>query len=186
MSALDDLLYEALRPDIDARARLALLTRATVVMGWGWGFWPSWVPAWISRFSMTIAPTRRIFISTSLIVGSPAACLPALIHELAHARRAELLGRFAWFFSYFASPSFRRAEEIEADAWALAMRAALRGVADPSADDFLVEHALEQAAQWSGWAAPYFCGGDVEDGAEAVLERAGEILARAEVGDGVG
>lgn len=183
--SIDEPLYEALLDGVTLEARFMLLEEVAEGMGWRWRIWPAWAPRWMARFSMTITPLRLILISRQDDVELARARvnqLCSLAHELAHARRAETLGPLTWLVSYFISPSFRRAEEIEGDAWGTAMRAAMRGLSQPYIRAPLRDDARAQAAAWSGWSAPYFCGGDVEDGAEAVLERAGEILARAEVG----
>ena len=183
--SIDEPLYEALLPDASPDARWALLEEVVEGMGWRWRAWPRWAPGFLARYSMTLAPFRLTLIARQDGEGRALARgqqLPSFIHELAHARRAETLGPMTWLISYLISPSFRRAEEIEGDAWGFAMRAAVRGLTQPYIRAPLRDDARAQAAAWSGWSAPYFCGGDAEDGAEAVLERAGEILARAEVG----
>jgi len=103
---------------------------------------------------------RPVIVVPPALLGDPALLRPALLHELAHVRRRDALGRLVqvlaraafWFFPVvrLASKRLELAREAACDAWALEAG----GISRPAYARLLVQMAQLRTAAGSALAAP--------------------------------
>lgn len=121
--------------------------------------------------SWSDAVRRRIFLRSSVDLNS-ARGVALLAHEVTHARQqfGSLLYRVAWGLRYLLDPWFRRAAEIEAEAWWVATMVRALGSGATVDGWARASHSL------GGWRRPHLTPGDPEQMTERIRDRALEIL----------
>jgi len=174
--ALEVQLRGALAPGLTFAQREAIVSGVREVLGLKLYRWSHFMPAWITRFSMSLG--FGIVFSRKKARASAEERLCTVTHEVTHAVRAHLLGAWMWRARYFLSPSFRQAEELEADAHGLAMRAQIWGA--PLSSPLIQRSINANARQWTEWRAPYFCGGTLERLRSELEARVIHIIASAD------
>jgi len=121
--------------------------------------------------------TRRIVLRDSVNL-TTARGVALLAHEVAHVRQqsGRWWYRLAWGAWYWINPWFRRAAEVEAEAWWAAAMARLRVSAARCPDGLVLMYA-RQSHTLGGWRAPHLTPGDPDEMTARIAARAREILA---------
>jgi len=96
-----------------------------------------------------------------------------LAHEVAHARQQSgpWWYRWAWGLRYLADPWFRRACEVEAEAWWVAVMVRLT--------DGTVDALAAKSHSLGRWRSPHYTPGDPDEMTRRIAARAREILGNA-------
>lgn len=175
---IDPTLALALAPGLTLEQRRDALMSVCAAHSIRLAAWSKDAPSWLVRFSMFLPGFSRIVLSRRVLViqGDQGSVrrVTSLGHELMHATRAAVLGVARWRLLYLLSPSFRQAEEMEADAYSIAMRAA---ILDARIQAPLIQAEIwASAEQWTGWRAPYYCGGSIDRGVQALEFRVYALL----------
>lgn len=128
--------------------------------------------------------TRRIVLRDTADLDSVDG-VALLAHEVAHARQQSgpWWYRLAWGAWYMLNPWFRRAAEVEAEAWWTAAMMRLAGVVSVRVGDrertaqITVEQYARQSHTLGGWRSPHLTPGDPDEMTARIAKRAREILA---------
>ncbi len=179
--------HAALLRGLSTEQRAAHLYDLAQRIGWSSCYWPDWFPVWpewapawmrrlsLTRFSMAFIPTSTVYLSRKVQRGTRENQLCALVHELIHARRAGRWLKWGWLALYLIWPPFRQAEEVEADAWGIAMHVRVRGLRGITADiDKLID---DNAEDWSDMQPPYYCWGGFDAARAKLKARVEGVLA---------
>jgi len=123
---------------------------------------------WASR-SWCNPVTRRILLRHDVDLES-ARGVALLAHEVTHARQqaGPWWYRWTWGARYLLDPWFRRAVEIEGEAWWAAVMVWLDGVH--------VVKAARMSHTLGGWRSPHYTPGEPDDMTERIAHRTREIL----------
>jgi len=95
-----------LEPELESQERVDRLLDAAHKIRWGVRGWPRWIPRVLcERYSMAIAPLRRIYLADGFATGIGGRApehraVEVLAHEVEHAIRAEAHGRWRWTLRY--------------------------------------------------------------------------------------
>ena len=133
--------------------------------------WPRWVPGFVRRLSMTLAPFKRIYLADHIIESNhdPA---PVMGHEATHYRRAWDHGPWRWLGRYVVDRHFRLDEEMWGEAAEAVARIQMRY--RPTDDSEILE--FISAKRLHGWQFPYFTGGRETHVLSVIAERVRAIL----------
>ncbi len=136
--------------------------------GWKIRLFPAWL-MWLLGSKLPrglTAPWRRIYLAPGVTDVQRG---PLLAHEGMHVYQGLLVGPWKWALKYLLFPSFRRTEEVLAEAAETAVRGFIAG----APMDGL--HGHYTSTTLGGWKWPHFTGGDPDRLRRTVIGLASKI-----------